>query len=293
MWWSRDTGSLDERIRKRGLERVAGQIKASARDCIRLKAHQARDEAIPLGASKLGGQADLPESTEWPGGDDLPMSFLAQINTNDLPDFKDKSELPADTLLSFFYDIGTSPRGYHPKDRGGWKVLATPRSTLVRRGIDYEAPYNPCLFTARKDLSLPDPASDEAGTWNLSPKEFKAYTAFYEGLMPRHEANGENHQLLGYASTIQGDMHVLCHWASQGLYWRTAAAAVADTEWPSIQQAAADWRLLFQIDSDSNAALQILEAGRIYFYMRDSALKAHAFEEAWAVVQKRGDSVPP
>jgi hypothetical protein len=171
MWWSRNSGSLDDRIRKRGLERVGNLIKASTRDCVRLKTHRAREEDIPLGASKLGGQADLPESTEWPGGEKTPMSFFAQINTSDLPDFDGQQDLPSDTLLSFFFDLGTSPRGYHPKDRDGWKVLATPRSaSLVRRGVGIAAPVRPCLFTARKDLSLPDPASDEVGTWDMTPR---------------------------------------------------------------------------------------------------------------------------
>jgi uncharacterized protein YwqG len=291
MWWSRDTGSLEERIRKRGLERVADRIKASVRDCIRLKAHQATEEAIPLGASKLGGQADLPEKTEWPGGEMTPMSFFAQINTTDLPDFEGKSDLPSDTLLSFFFDVGTSPRGYHPKDRGGWKVLATPRGPLVRRGVGIAAPVRPYVFTTRKDLSLPDPAADEVGSWELNRKEENAYVALYDSLVPDYRAIGEHHQLLGYASTIQGDMHVLCEFASQGIYWRTVAGTYTDPKWQPFRDAGGEWRLLLQLDSDTQ--WRWLTDGRLYFYIRNSALKAHAFDDVWAIVQTRGGSDPP
>lgn len=140
MWWSRKKDSdkaisLGERIQKRGLERVAAQIIGSARECIRFKTVRANEEAIPLGASKLGGQADLPESTEWPGGDDLPMTFLAQINTNDLPDFEGKSDLPADTLLSFFYDIGTSPGDITPRIAADGKCSQRPAPLWSGAGL--------------------------------------------------------------------------------------------------------------------------------------------------------------
>jgi hypothetical protein len=304
MWWARkkdsgNTDSLDDRIRKHDLERVAAPIKASARECVRLKAHTVSEEGIiPLGASKLGGRADLPDETEWPGGSAAPMAFLAQVNTSDLPAFAGQADLPADTLLSFFYDLGTSPRGYHPRDRGGWKVLATHRSAspLKRREIPGLPMYRPCLFTARKDLSLPDPASFQVGTWGLKEDEYEYndYTALYERLTPKHAANGEHHQLLGYASTIQGDVHVVCHWASQGLYWRSAVANFSSVEeLRPIIEVASEWRLLFQVDSDDRAFLKIPNAGRLYYYIRDSDLKAGAFDQVWAVVQIRGGSEPP
>jgi len=299
MWWSRkkdsgNTDSLDDRIRKQGLERVGDRIKASARDCIRLKAYAANEEAIPLGATKLGGWPDLPDTTEWPGGSAMPMSFIAQINTSDLPDFDGKSDLPADALLSFFYDIATSPRGYHPRDRGAWKVLAIPFGTpLGRRETRGVAPIKPCVFTTRKDLSLPDPASDEVGTWQMDEYEQSDYVALYEALMPKHAAIGANHQLLGYASTIQGDMHILCQLASQGVYWKTVAGpSLFEEEWRPMREAAEEWRLLLQVDSDRNALLDI-DGGRIYFYIRDSALKARTFDELWVVTQIRGGSPLP
>jgi uncharacterized protein YwqG len=84
MWWSRDTGTLDDRIRKRA-RTGRDQIKQAPETAYVSRHTRARESAIPLGASKLGGQADLPESMEWPGGDSTPMSFLRRINNEDLP----------------------------------------------------------------------------------------------------------------------------------------------------------------------------------------------------------------
>lgn len=290
MWWSRDKGSLDERISRRKLQRVADRIKGSVRECIRFESEIARNEDnIPVGATKIGGRADLPASTPWPGGDPTPMTFIALIDTSKLPPFNGRADLPADTLLSFFFDLGTSPRGYHPKDRSGWQVLATPLGTpLVRRGEGIASVYTPCVLKPWKDLSLPDPASDEVGAWGLDSREDDAYIGLWKGLMPAHAEDGENHQLLGYASTIEGDLHILCELASTGIYWRTVGPKVYEPEMEPLRNAATEWRLLLQIDSDKRADFRMLNAGRLYFYIRDRALKAGAFDEAWAVVQTRG-----
>jgi uncharacterized protein YwqG len=295
MWWSRDKGSLEDRIRKRGLERVADQIKGSVRECIRFKTHPANEDAIARGASKFGGWPDLPEGIEWPGGSATPMLFFAQINTRDLPDFDGRTDLPDDTLLSFFYDAATTPRGYHPRDRGGWKIVPLPLGEpLKRREIVGVNPIQLCAFTARKDTSLPDPASDEVRSWKMEEDEYDAYAALYDGLMPKRFGSGENHQLLGYASTIQGDMHVLCELASQGIYWKTVVGPdfYDDPKWQPVHEAGKEWRLLLQIDSDRRALLNI-DGGRLYFYIRNSALRARAFDEAWVVAQINDGSDPP
>jgi hypothetical protein len=58
---------------------------------------------IPLGSSKLGGQPDLPEDAAWPLWDDMPMSFVAQINTRELPSIEGVIPIcrPISCCLSF------------------------------------------------------------------------------------------------------------------------------------------------------------------------------------------------
>ena len=128
----------------------------------------------------------------------------------------------------------------------------------------------------------------------MNRKEQWAYIALYDSLVPDYRAIGDYHQLLGHASTLQGDMHVLCEFGSQGHYWRTVARTYEDPKWQPLRDAGRrDWRLLLQLDSDENVPWRWLIDGRTYFYIRDSALKAGVFDEVWAIAQTRGGSDPP
>ena len=211
--------SLEERIKRHGLERIAEQLKASVRQCVRLKAQPTKEEELPPAASKLGGFPDLPRGVEWPQSSGEPLSFIAQINTRALPYCE--ADLPADTLLSFFYDAADFPGGYHPDHRGSWRILATPlNSSFERRRypqqLKKEAQFRACLFTATKDISLPHVEADFIAQWQMTRKEDDAYLELYEALMPGEKA-GLNHQLLGHSNSIQGDMQLLCHLVSQGV----------------------------------------------------------------------------
>jgi uncharacterized protein YwqG len=107
------------------LKRVAPAIAKEALPCVHLFSRRAREEAIEIGASKLGGLPDLPDISEWPHRDGAPLSFIAQINVTALPKFEGLDELPPNTLLSFFYDTANSTWGYDLGDKGGWRVLAS------------------------------------------------------------------------------------------------------------------------------------------------------------------------
>jgi uncharacterized protein YwqG len=111
-----------------GLKRVARAIAKEILPCVRLFAKRSRDASIEMGATKLGGLPDLPEASEWPCRNGVPLSFIAQINVAALPEFGGLNELPPNTLLSFFYDTEGSPWGFDPGDKGGWRVLASPLS---------------------------------------------------------------------------------------------------------------------------------------------------------------------
>lgn len=61
----------------------------------------------PLGTTRLGGQPDLPDGVDWPrtdAPDETPMSFFAQVRLDEVARFDLECRLPAQGLLSFFFD---------------------------------------------------------------------------------------------------------------------------------------------------------------------------------------------
>lgn len=55
-------------------------IASLVRPCVRLSTTPIPDRQILLGATKLGGDPDLPLGAEWPEDDGVRMNFIAQLD---------------------------------------------------------------------------------------------------------------------------------------------------------------------------------------------------------------------
>ncbi|MEO8397129.1 MAG: DUF1963 domain-containing protein, partial [Chloroflexota bacterium] len=95
---------MRELIEQHGLSRVVDEIMTDTKPCIRLKLNYTLDEAIPVGASKMGGSPDVPQDFEWPMWNDLPLTFIAQIRLSDANSFDEEDLLPEKGVLYFFFE---------------------------------------------------------------------------------------------------------------------------------------------------------------------------------------------
>lgn len=102
-------------------------------------------------------------------------------------------------------------------------------------------------------LTLPPFESDLYTALNLDDNEFDSWRNLQRAL---HESygGGPAHQLLGYPDAVQFDM---------------------TNELPDI---AGEWILLFQLDSDSAAAIEWGDGGRLYFWIPTLDLAEHRFD---------------
>ena len=73
--------------------------------------------------SKIGGKPYLPKDFVWPYYEELPLSFLAQINLEEVNSFDKDKLLPSTGMLYFFYELETEEWGYHPESKGCAKVF--------------------------------------------------------------------------------------------------------------------------------------------------------------------------
>ena len=95
-------------LHQRGLGRLGDGILALAAPTIWVHVRPAAEAAIPIGASKMGGQPDLPAGVEWPAWHE-PRAFLAQFNLAEVAPYDAEGVLPSSGLLSFFYETDGEP----------------------------------------------------------------------------------------------------------------------------------------------------------------------------------------
>jgi uncharacterized protein YwqG len=229
--------------------------------------------------TRFGGLPLLAAGTGWPHSPSgQPQSFLAQLNSNDVSKL-----LPADTLLAFFYDVEEQPWGFDPADAGGWRVIATPVAEARPQSGPAEA-FAPLAAVADPVDTVPDrweEPIDEPASRNRSEHK-EAYEEFYDAAERDDEI--AVHRVFGWPEIIQNPMQRECQLASNGVNTGTPEGW-RDPRVAELEPGAADWILLFQIDSDEDAGWMWGDAGRIYYWIRRQDLAAGVFDRVWLVLQ--------
>lgn len=263
--------------------RVATQLRASASTV----------ESLPIGASRLGGQPDVPAGFVWPrwegfegtdehdGNRPLPLSFLAQISLREFPDAT--GLLPETGWLLFFYDAAQQPWGFDPRDRGCARVIwvDTPIKALVRT----EGPHDSLEFEST--LAVPE-LTATLPRWNvhlgldLEDDASDRYSKLSEELVAGPEPH---HRVLGWPKVVQNEMELQCQLVSNGLYCGDSSG-YASPEAKKLEEGVSDWILLLQLDTDEEGPGWMWgDAGCIYFWIRRQDLAARNFDAVWVILQ--------
>jgi uncharacterized protein YwqG len=275
--------SFRRRLESSGLGRHAEKLERLARPGIRLRPHSVSDAAAGIGQSRIGGQPDLPASTEWPEYLGVPQSFIAQINLAETHGYDPGGQLPGAGILSFFYDSAQRVWGFDPSDKDGWAVLYTEASVnLAPRAFPDALPdqgrFRPVTLRPEGEITYARSELSELEAVGLDADEGSTYDELIE------EVEGSIHRLLGHPNSIQGDMQLECQLVSHGLYlgnpsgYREPMAA-------ELRPGAVDWRLLLQIDSDEAAQMMWGDSGRIYYWMHKDAMRECRWDKARLVLQ--------
>lgn len=305
---------LEGKILERGLGRLTREILSVRREEIRLlpaAGGVAREGEVGLGATKIGGRPDLPEDAAWPVGSGeegirppdappragRPLSFLGQVNLAEAAAEARAGLLPARGVLYFFYDALAQPWGFDPRDGGGWAVLYAGPSEdgttvpLVRReapaGLDARAVFRGRGAALSAGYSLPDAEHEEVAAWGLDEEELGDYRELVADLEEAWAVDAPLHKMLGHASALQGDhMAFQCQMASAGLYLGGSGGPAPDpVAVARLAEGAGEWRLLLQLDSDPWSGMEWGDAGTLYFWAREGAVRAREFGRAWVVLQ--------
>jgi uncharacterized protein YwqG len=314
--------TLDEirdALRAAGLERLAEVAERLTLPTIRIEPTMVDEDAIPVGASKLGGRPDLPPGMAWPDRDGKPHGFLAQFNLTEVAPYDVEKVSPPSGMLYFFCDFTNERCGVSLDDRTAWQVHYFAGNVGNSQRI-YWPTSLPHLYR------LPDPLTHFSAflsltrepDWVVSVLRSDDERVSYREISARHDYppgmrlketeddteeavfkyRATRRQLLGHPFLVHyGTMR----WACDALIKENAGLDFTPYEsWPdtiksSVASAYKSWRLLFQPGNlsdkhfegtDENDPLwQMCElwarGGLMYFWIERERLAQRDFSRVW------------
>lgn len=208
---------------------------------------------VPTGASKFGGDPDLPSGRAWPlGRMRRPLSFLAQIRLADAARVAQAGVLPASGWLWFFADTASTRTEIDCAvlfDEGADQALrSVPAPADSRTGIPAVDVFVERRMQLRTMIGVP-----EVPPPGLSQDEREAYWSLInpEGII--HKLGGEPNRVQQPVVHTTGN--------------RARGA------------------MLLQLDSDRRLDMQWGDNGRLFFVLPEASLRKASFHRCRAVLQ--------
>lgn len=257
-----------EVIRNSELAAHADELIPQLLPSARLLRENASADDVPIGASRMGGDPDLPAGFGWPFRKRL--DCLLQIRLSDVPRHLVPEECPERGMLWFFYDAVGQPWSNDGRDADGTRVLYHPSEDDLRRTppprperhrSNRRRVASPCRVRIHEEWTLPEgPEIEEVG-------DLDAFFERHHALSARL-ADGDQdpeHRLFGHPKSIQGEV----------IDYATTAG------WDRLH--------LLQLDSDdrrgSSPGWMWGDGGRLYFVIRRDDLAARDFTNVEMALQ--------
>lgn len=251
-----------------------------------------------LNKSKIGGKPYLPKDFIWPYYQELPLSFLAQINLKEVNSLDKDKLLPSKGMLYFFYELETEEWGYKPQSKGCAKVFYyedISNFSLIdfpeNMEDDYKIPEFKVNF--KSNISLPsyedffNLVEDKEELEDITENEFyDIYHSAYDELSKKYLVPIEKYiKLLAYPDVIQNSMEEECAAVTRG--FNMGGIGYPKKYKEEIKKASKDWILLFQMDTleTSDYELMFGDSGHIYFWIKKEDLANRNFENIWLILQ--------
>jgi uncharacterized protein YwqG len=267
-------------LNKAPIRDVSALVAPLAKPCV----HVVKSDAPSL--SHFGGSPSLPPGVVWPEKNGVKLGFLARLSLSAIAQAHSVDWLPQAGALLFFYDMEQQDWGFDPKHRGSWAVLLVPDLTSPitqqdNTDISAELPLAHRNIVLRCIDILPSWEKDSVSQLNLSSQESNAFFRLadtpYEA-MPKH-------QVTGFPVPIQDDdMELECQLVSNGQFCGDPSGYKGPRAL-SLSAGAANWRLLFQIDTDDDLDVMWGDAGMLYFWVQEHEAKVANFSNTWLVLQ--------
>ena len=254
--------------------------------------------------SKIGGRPYLPKDFIWPYYQELPLSFLAQINLEEVSSLDKDKLLPNSGILYFFYELETQEWGYSPQDKGCAKVFYfedISNFELINFPEDMEDYYKIPEFKVNFKSNISLPSYEDFDNLNEDEKileKYKTYENFkdfedklfdeYSEICDEYMKSLKNYtKLLGYPDIIQNSMEEECAAVTRGINMGGIGYLHLKKYHDEIKKASKDWVLLFQMDTVESDDYELMfgDSGHIYFWIKKDDLANKNFDNVWLILQ--------
>lgn len=289
----KDRKKLIEVIEKYVIEPYKKGTLGEVRPSIRLKTTGMASK--DLGRTKLGGCPELSKEISWPKSkfNGSYLSFLGQINLEEVREFDEEGLLPNKGMLYFFFNLDSGDDG---KIIFLDEVIELERAVVPEEFKEVKKSFVQRLFGGKsskrilkeslvemyKEYNMPSWDSLRLEKIQKSTgTDVKPIDAFEDGIFEDCYEEGEtettsNHHLIGNYRGIQNEYHEL---------------DCVDFDFKDLEnmelfeiEKALKWKLLFQFDSDNNLEVSVGDWGRIYFFIHEDDLKKQIFDNLKIVV---------
>ena len=279
-------------------------LETSKRNAILINySEEENKEKLLKGTSKIGGKPDLPKDFQWfyYNGEDYkkivenrPLSFLMQINCEEVHKYDKESLLPEKGMLYFFYELFTMTWGFSPQDRGSAKVFYYDGEIEDLVPADFpEDMEKDCIIPESKINfeSMNDYPIDFLDYYDVddSIEETRRKEKEFEKELEELGYKADTTKLLGHPELIQGEYWEECEGvAGKNIYYGSAPIKYGSDEVrKSIKENAKDWILLMQMSEleIGDYGLYFGDSGKIYFNIRKEDLKNKNFDDVWLILQ--------
>ena len=245
-----------------------------------------------LNKSKIGGKPYLPKDFVWPYYQELPLSFLAQINLEEVKALDKDNLLPDKGMLYFFYELETEEWGFKPENKGCSKVLYfedTSNFELIDFPEDMEDYNIVPEFKVNFKSNISYPSYEDFDIIHNGGKEvadnYEDFQDAYFDIYNKHIESLDSYtKLLGYPDVIQSSMEEQCAAITKGFIGGIDSPKKYREE---VIKDSKNWILLFQMDAIKVDDYELMfgDSGHIYFWIKKEDLKNKNFDNIWLILQ--------
>jgi uncharacterized protein YwqG len=278
---------IDELLEEYELTDIKEYIYKNVKNGIYLSITEEDDYKVQ-GVSRAGGYPDMLENFEWPNTRACePMTFIAQLNLEEISCCDENALLPKRGMLYFFmgidepaYDI--EHKVIYIEEDNNLIVTKPDKPTVLEE--DYEEAFVPYKIEVKQGLEIPNYAYMDYDIIEDSDKYFSLEESI------SFENKGKNYvgKIYGYPEGQHGDSELEaalkivanCKY-SYSIKDKEKIVAALNGDEEKAEAEINDIVMLLEIDSNSKVGFSWWDCGVIHFFIRKEDLKNRNFDKTY------------